>query len=301
MHAKWLKLVSICAVCLSLALGPGACDWFSERGQSPVKTGTGAVREKAGAQLIKVPGSANVLKSIQERGELRVGMQVGYVPFQMPGPEGSLIGLDVDTARMVAKSLGVGLRIVRLSWTELVPALLEEKTDLIMSGMTVTPKRNLEVDFTIPVLETGRMFLVHRKNASHFKRFSDLDRPGVFVVSAPGTLGELKLEKLLPRAGHRQFPDRAAALKEIIEERAHAYVDEEFAVRLACAKRPDILISRFEPLTYEPVAWAIRPGNSHWLNWLNNFIRAIRRDGRLDALKKKWLRDYYLDIGDSAR
>jgi polar amino acid transport system substrate-binding protein len=298
MHSKRF-IFSLFIACLCLALGPAACEWFS--GPARDKTKTGTVKKKAPKSLLRSKTAEDVLKEIQERGELRVGMQVGYVPFQMPGPEGSLIGLDADTARMAARSLGVGLRIVGLSWSELIPALLEKKIDLIMSGMTITPQRNLEVVFTVPVLETGRMFLVHRKNASRFKRFGDLDEPGVFVVSAPGTLGGLRLGDLIPKAGHREFPDRAAALKEVIEERAQGYVDEEFAVRLACAKRPDVLIGRFTPLTYEPVAWAVRPGDTHWLNWLDNFIRAIRRDGRLDALKKKWLRDYYLDIGDSAR
>ncbi len=243
--------------------------------------------------------TGGVLKAILERGELRVGMQVGYVPFQMPGPEGSLVGFDVDAAEMVARGLGVGLRIVRQSWPELLPSLLDGKTDVVMSGMTITPKRNLEVVFTVPVLETGRMFLVHRKNADQFKKIEDLDKPGVFVVSHGDGPGELRLNEVLPRAGHRNFRDRAAAVQEVLQGRAHAMVDEEFFIRTAAARHSAALVSRFTPLTYEPVAWAVRPGDDHWLNWLNNFIGAMQRDGRLDRLKKKWLRDYFLDLGQS--
>src|SRR4030042_2848119 len=106
----------------------------------------------------------STLQTIRERGELRVGMQVGYVPFQMLGPQGSLVGFDVDAAQVLSRAMGVGLRIVRQNWAELIPSLLEGKTDLVMSGGAITPARNIEVVFSVPLLETGRMFLVHQKN-----------------------------------------------------------------------------------------------------------------------------------------
>jgi len=248
------------------------------------------------------PTAGGVIQLVKQRGELRVGMQVGYVPFQMPGTEGKLVGFDVDAAELAARSLNVQLRIVRLTWPELIPSLLEGTTDVVMSGMTVTPERNMDVVFTIPVLESGRMFLVHNANARRFKKFEDLNGSGIFVVSWPGGLGNLKLRLILPKASYREFPNRSRALTEVIEKRAHALVDDEFGIRQGVSTYPEALVSPFKPLTYEPIAWAIRPGDPHWLNWLNNLIRLIRKDGRLDELKKKWLQDYFLDIhGSSTR
>lgn len=225
-----------------------------------------------------------------------MGMQVGYVPFQMHGPEGAAVGLDVDLAEMVSRCLNVNLRIVSQTWQELIPSLLEGATDVVMSGMTVTPERNAQVMFTLPVMETGRMFLVHVANAESLRRIQDLDQPGIFVVSWPGSLGQIRLKELLPEAAHRQFAERKLALAEVLEKRAHAMIDEEFSIRLACATYSDKLVSSFKPITCEQVAWAIRPNDPHWLNWLDNFIRTIQKDGRLDDLKAKWLRDYFLDI-----
>jgi polar amino acid transport system substrate-binding protein len=228
-------------------------------------------------------------------------MQVGYAPFQMTGQQGTVIGFDVDAAGLTSEALGVGLRIVGQEWDELIPSLLEGKTDIVMSGMTRTPERNIRVVFCDPVVETGRMFLVHKKNAAKFEHIKDLNAAGVFVASGAKGLGTFPIGSLLPKAGHREFRHAADALNEVIEGRAHAYIDEEFAVRMACARRPDKLIGRFTPLTYEAVAWAISPGDCHWLNWLNNFIRGVEKDGRLEDLKRKWLRDYYLDMGSSAK
>jgi polar amino acid transport system substrate-binding protein len=230
-----------------------------------------------------------------------VGMQVGYVPFQMLGNDGSLIGLDMDLASMVARNLNVNLRVVRLNWQELIPSLLEGKIDVVMSGMTVMPERNLQVAFTIPVAVTGRMFLIHRTNEHKFKAIEDLDREGIFVVSGPGGLGEFKLRELLPKASYREFTDRKQAVAEVREKRAHACIDEEFSIRLACANYPDTLTSSFKAVTYEPVAWAVQPADFHWANWLDNFIRKIHGDGRLDNLKKKWFQDFFLDMRSPTR
>ncbi len=251
--------------------------------------------------LMRSTASDGTLAAVIERGELRVGMQMGYVPFEMAGPDGYACGLDVDSATMVATSLGVGLRLVRQNWQALIPSLLEGKIDLIMSGMTITPQRNAQVVFTDPIVETGRMFLVHKSSRERFKKFRDLNSEEVFLVASTTGLGELRPKELLPKVGLREFPDSHQALDEVLQGRAHAFVDEEFTVRMACARHAEQLLSSFEPLTYEPVAWAIRPGDSHWLNWLNNFIRRIRKDGRLDELKIKWLRDYFLDLKSHAK
>jgi polar amino acid transport system substrate-binding protein len=223
-------------------------------------------------------------------------MQVGYVPFQMVGDEGNVVGFDAELAEIAAKSLNVGLRIIRHNWQELIPSLLEGRTDVIISAITITPERNSEVMFTEPLLETGRMFLVHVINSGRFRSFQDLNQKGTFVISVPGGIGELRLREVLPNASYREFPDRNQALKEVLERRAHAYIDEEFSIRLACATYPQFLSSGFKPLTYEPIAWAVRPGEIHWLNWLNNLIQKIKGDGRLEELKKKWMQDYFLDL-----
>jgi polar amino acid transport system substrate-binding protein len=239
---------------------------------------------------------SDTLASIKQRGELRVGMQVGYAPFEMLNNNGDLIGFDVEMAGLIASALKVELRLIRLNWSEVIPMLLDGRIDIIMSGMTITPEKNLQVMFATPIVETGRMFVTQAKSSHNFKNLQELDTAGAFVVSVPGGVGELRIRELLPNASFREFPDRKAAVAEIIERRAQAYIDEEFVIRALCAGKSSVLTSKFEPLTYEMIAWGVRPGDVHWLNWLNNFILKIQGDGRLQGLKKKWLHDYFLDL-----
>lgn len=296
MHRVWFRALLSGLFCLGIGVVAFSCQWLSSEKGPPDEPIT-RVEKSREPQLPSPSQSDSSLESIRRRGELKVGMQVGYAPFEMLGSGGSVEGFDVDMAAMIAHALGVGLRIVRQDWQDLIPSLLKGETDLIMSAMTITPERNLKVVFTEPVIETGRMFLVHKKEAERFGSFKELNQPGVFVASREGGLGSIQPKEELPLVAVRMFKDKDIGIKEVIEGRAHAYVDEEFAVRMACAKHPGTLIGRFEALTYEPIAWAVRPNDLHWLNWLNNFIRSARRDSTLDKLKKKWLRDYFLDLG----
>jgi polar amino acid transport system substrate-binding protein len=48
----------------------------------------------------------STLNQIVKRGELRVGLEAGYMPFEMRDRKGDIIGFDVDLARLMARSMG---------------------------------------------------------------------------------------------------------------------------------------------------------------------------------------------------
>ncbi len=284
-------MMALVLSCLLVILLSG-CSTKEGEAPKPIPKTMSAEKDQSG-------DSQETLTTIKSRGELRVGLQVGYPPFEMLDSGGKLIGFDVEAASMIAADLKVELRLARLNWTELIPMLRQGQIDIIISGMTVTPERNIEIMFTNPVVETGRMFLVHKTNSDRFKQIRDLNLTGVFVASIPGGKGALDIGSVIPKAAFREFPDRKTATAEIAEKRSQAYIDEEFAIKLLCANKPNVFFSRFEPLNYEFIAWGVRPGAVHWLNWLNNFIIKIQGDGRLDSLKKRWLHDSFLETRTS--
>ena len=81
---------------------------------------------------------AGTLEEIQKRGKLRVGMEPGYMPFELQNKKGEIIGFDADMAAVMAKAMGVKLELVSTAWDGIIPALLTNKFDVIMSGMTLT-------------------------------------------------------------------------------------------------------------------------------------------------------------------
>ncbi len=96
----------------------------------------------------------------------------------------------------------------------------------------------------------------------------------------------------MPNAELRLFKTEAEGALQVANGLADAYIYDEPQLRVFAAKYKDTTIGLFEPLTYEPLAWAIRKGDPDFLNFLNNFLRQVRGDGRWDQLKQKWFVDY---------
>ena len=88
----------------------------------------------------------STIEKILKRGELRVGFESGYVPFEMTNKKGKFIGFDMDYGRRLAKAMGVKFVPVNTAWDGIIPALMTDKFDILMGGMTITQERNLKIN-----------------------------------------------------------------------------------------------------------------------------------------------------------
>ena len=105
----------------------------------------------------------STLEQILKRGELRVGFESGYIPFEMTNKKGKFIGFDMDYGRRLAKSMGVKFVPINTAWDGIIPALMTDKFDIIMGGMTITQERNLKVNFSDPYIVVGQTILINKK------------------------------------------------------------------------------------------------------------------------------------------
>jgi polar amino acid transport system substrate-binding protein len=240
---------------------------------------------------------ASALEEIQKRGELLVGLEAGYQPFEMQDEKGNLVGFDVDMAYELGKAIfGKGgekkVKLVNTAWEGIIPALMTHKFDIIMSGMTALQSRNLKVNFCDPYYYIGQCLLVSNKHKGKVKSYKDLNKKGMIITSKLGVTGQFTTEDLLPKATHRFFKGENDGGIQVANGLADAFVYDEPQVRVFAAKYKKTTFGIFKPLTYEPLAWAIRKGDPDFLNFLNNFLRQVRGDGRWDKIKKKWFVDY---------
>lgn len=243
----------------------------------------------------------SALEEIQKRGQLLVGMEAGYQPFEMQDEKGNIVGFDVDMAYELGKAIfGKGgekkVKLVNTAWEGIIPSLMTHKFDIIMSGMTALQSRNLKVNFCDPYYYIGQCLLVNKKNRGKIKSYKDLNKKGMVVTSKLGVTGQFTTEELMPLATHRFFKTETDGAIQVANGLADGFVYDEPQVRVFAAKYKKTTFGIFEPLTYEPLAWAIRKGDPDFLNFLNNFLRQVRGDGRWDKLKKKWFVDYVEEL-----
>lgn len=230
----------------------------------------------------------STLNQVLRRGELRVGLEAGYMPFEMRDKRGNIIGFDVDLAKLMARSMGVKVSFVNTQWDGIIPALLTDKFDILISGMTITPERNLQVNFSDPYLTIGQTALLARRHAGTVKTVQDLNDARYVIATKLGTTGEIAAKRYLGKARLKTFETEADAALEVRNGRADAFVyDLPFNVVYG-AQYADSLVHLKEPFTTEPLGWAIRKGDPDFLNWLHHFQQQIRNDGTYDALYRKW-------------
>ena len=89
----------------------------------------------------------SVLTAIKERGALNVG-HGSFVPWAFRSTKGEYVGFEIDIGKKLAEDMGVKYNSVPTAWDGIIPALLAGKFDIIISGMSPSPKRALTVSFT---------------------------------------------------------------------------------------------------------------------------------------------------------
>ncbi len=231
----------------------------------------------------------STLNAILQRGELRVGLEPGYMPFEMKDKKGNIIGFDVDMAKAMAKAMGVKLKLVPTAWDGIIGSLLTGKFDILISGMTITQERNLKINFANPYISVGQTILAQKKHAG--KTWKDLDKPEYTIVTKLGVTGEIATRKMFKHAKIRTFETEADAAQEVLNGKADAFVyDKPYNAIFFAAKGQGKLIHMDKDLTYEPLGWAVRKGDPDFLNWLNNFLNQVKHDGVYDRIYNKWFK-----------
>ena len=233
----------------------------------------------------------STLEKIIKKGELRVGFEAGYMPFEMTDQKGRFVGFDIDITKEMAKAMGVKFVPVNTAWDGIIPSLITDKFDIIASGMTVTQERNLKVNFADPYIIVGQTILLNKKYEGVVKSYKDLNDPKYTVTSKLGTTGEMAVKRKIPKCTYKSFETETEAALEVVNGKADAFVyDLPYCVVFMANQGAGKLAFLDTPFTFEPLAWAINKGDPDFLNFLNNFLRQLKNDGRYDKIYDKWIR-----------
>ena len=236
--------------------------------------------------------ATDTLAEIQKRGVLRIGMEPGYMPFELTSKKGEIIGFDVDMGKRMAKAMGVKLEIVSTAWDGIIPALLTDKFDVIMSGMTLTQQRNLTVNFATPYILIGQSILIKKELADTVKSYKDLNDAKYTIASKLGTTGEQATKRMIGNAKYISYETEQEGVMELVNGKIDAFIyDLPFNSIAVGQKGAGKIVHLDEPFTKEPLAWAIKRGDADFLNWLNNFMAQVKYDGVYDKIYKKWFQD----------
>jgi polar amino acid transport system substrate-binding protein len=237
------------------------------------------------------PADSPVIARIVESGALRVGMSGNQPPLNFRSRSGDLMGLEVDITRALAAMMGVEPRIVERPFGELLAALRAGEVDLVISGVTITPARNMKVPFVGPYQLSGKSILTKSSTLAEADDTADLDQPSLRLAALAGSTSEDFVKAFLPNATLTTTGNYDEAIELLRVDSVHAVVaDFEICVIAALRSPEDGFTTLERPLTVEPLGVAVAPGDPLFLNLMENSIGALEASGLFEGLRGRWFK-----------
>jgi len=236
--------------------------------------------------------TAPVLDRILQRGELVVGTSGEQPPLTAKTKGGKIIGLDADLARYMADAMGVGLRFEAMPFPELLPALEAGKVDMVLSGLTITPKRNLKVAFVGPYYISGKGILTKMQTVASLQEASGMNTPDFTLAALKGSTSQLFAEKVIPRAKLVTPNSLDEAVDLVIQGKVDALVADYPVCAVSAFRYPGKGLAAGEVrFTVEPLGIALPANDPLLVNWVENFLKLLQGTGGLANLEERWFKD----------
>ncbi|NGJ84250.1 ABC transporter permease subunit [Staphylococcus aureus] len=223
-------------------------------------------------------------EKIKERGELRVGLSADYAPMEFEhtvNGKTEYAGVDIDLAKKIAKDNNLKLKIVNMSFDSLLGALKTGKIDIIISGMTSTPERKKQVDFSDSYMMTKNIMLVKKDKVNEYKDIKDFNNKK--VGAQKGTEQEKIAQTEIENASITslsRLPDVILALK---SGKVEGAVVEKPVAEAYLKQNPKLGISnvKFNEEEKETVI-AVPKDSPKLLSQVNKTIKEVKDKGLID-------------------
>jgi ABC-type amino acid transport substrate-binding protein len=240
-----------------------------------------------GLTLVAATASAGDLKEMQAVGSLRVLAVIDErEPEFLALKGGAATGFDLEILQAFTKSQHLELKVVPIgAWEALVPALLEQKGDLIAGRFTASPERRKRVDFTEEVFPTRTVLVTRRPHPA----VTDL---AALAPEKVGTIRGTSMVEALTTAGvpmaRVDLSLVSGALSESLRSgKVTVAVWSIEGAMLAQRRDPQLELGAFVGPA-ESLAYAVRPGDVALRNALNDHLRTIRQTGTWNRLVVKY-------------
>ena len=248
----------------------------------------GGVSSQAMAQHFPWWAFDSVIEEVQDRGTLRVGLGL-FEPWSACNADGELIGFEIEVATKVAEDMGVEVEFVRTNWNYIIPALIAEEFDVIISGMTILPERNLKVNFTSSYNSTGVYLVANTAQTAGLEMLADFNCSNVTIATRRGASSIPAIENVFPDAMLLLFDTDNAVLQAVVAGDADAAAAFATTGTTWVEANPETLHLPFEePFASEVLAMAVRKGDLDTLNFFNGWIAIRDADGWLEQHRQYW-------------
>ncbi|MFU0833360.1 MAG: Membrane-bound lytic murein transglycosylase F [Oscillospiraceae bacterium] len=278
---KKMKKIASFILAITMAASLAACSQSSSS-SSEAESNTSKASSSADASA-----ETSSIKTIQD-GTLTMSTNAEFEPFEYK-ENGDIVGIDVEIANKIAEKLNLELNINDVAFDSLIMELQTNKCDFVAAGMTVTPDREKNVDFSEPYFDASQAIIV--PTGSDIQTPEDLN--GKTVGVQQGTTGdtyctnedgssEVQVDSV------KRYNKGADAISDLISGRIDAVVIDDFPATKFVQNNPDKIVKLDDSLTTEEYAIAVQKDNTALLEQINSVLDEMKSSGELDQIIDKY-------------
>ncbi|WEI18419.1 cysteine ABC transporter substrate-binding protein [Acinetobacter proteolyticus] len=234
------------------------------------------------------------IEQIKKNGVVRIGVFSDKPPFGYLDAQGKNQGFDVEIAKHVAKDLLGDENKVQFVLTEAanrVEYLKANKVDIIFANFTVTPEREQVVDFAKPYLKVA-LGVVSPKD----KPITDLAQlKDQTLLVNKGTTADSFFSKQHPEIKLQKYEQNTETFDALKDGRGAALAHDNLLVLAWAKENPNYTVGITNLGEQDLIAPAVQKGNKELLDWLNQDLEKLAKQGVIHQAYEKTLKPVYGD------
>lgn len=244
----------------------------------------------SGCSIIR-GSSSPVIDRIRSTQKIRIGTSGDYPPLTAKVENGSVIGLDADLARALALILDVEAEIVIMPFKDLLAAVESHEIDAAISGITMTPRRNMDVMFAGPYFVSTKAILGNAEKLQSVTTVADLDTRVDSVVALKGGTSQTLAELVLSEPKLIWVANANEGISMVRNGEADAMIVDSPIARFALLRYPRAGLAAVEIAHSEdPVGIAVSVDDPVFLNLVQNYLANLEEIQLLPQLRDHWFR-----------
>lgn len=218
---------------------------------------------------------------------LNIGTNAEFPPFEYVDSEAGVIdefaGIDMEVAKSIAESVSAKPVINNMDFDGLLLALGNGQVDAVIAGMSITPERQEQVDFSKPYYKATQVMIVPEDSA--IAAATDLAGKKIGVID--GYTGQSCVEELgYDYSGYKKGAD---AVLDLANGKLDAVViDSSTAEKFIGETKGLKIVEDSNAFDSEEYAIAVKKGNTELLNAINAQIDKLTEDGSIDKFCEKY-------------
>ncbi len=223
-----------------------------------------------------------------EPGKLIMSTNAAFPPYEMVADDGSFEGIDVEVAKAIADKLGLELVVDDMDFDAALLAVQENKSDIVMAGVTVTEDRQMVMSFS-DSYATGKQMVIVKEGSD-----VTMDNLGEKMIGCQrGTTGYIYASDSIENGGYGEdhvtaYDNGASAVQALINGQVDCVIIDSAPAETFVAENPGLTMLEGEWVV-EYYAIGMNKENAELLEAVNKALAELIADGTVQAIIDKYI------------